>query len=58
MLAAGSVITAANGLRGRDTVRTYDLQLVDRLHDITSIETVRTNDENRFTNSLFLLSVS
>ena len=39
MLAAASVITAANGLLGVAT--TQKLQLVDRLHHITAIETVR-----------------
>jgi len=39
MLAAACVITAANGLLG--SARTQELQLVDRLHLITAIETVR-----------------
>jgi len=39
MLAAACVITAANGLLGN--AKTRDLQLVDRLHLVTAIETVR-----------------
>ena len=39
MLAAASIITAANGLLG--SAITGQLQLVDRLHLITAIETVR-----------------
>jgi len=39
MLAAASVLSAANGLLGVATAQ--KLQLVDRLHHITAIETVR-----------------
>jgi len=42
MLAAASIITAANGLLGI-APSTCQLQLIDRLHRITAIETVRVN---------------
>jgi len=41
MLAAASIITAANGLLG--PASTCDLQLVERLHLITAIEAVCIN---------------